>query len=289
MSANLKPALTPLSSASDHRPTSHPLRHEYLTGYTLDDVYGQTPAVLSSGQHDDRFYANLYQTLAKGEDFRATFVNKRRDGSIFHAEQSISPISDEKGCITHYISVSKDITTRVNKEQALVYAATHDKLTGLYNRRHGEKLLNEAYLYAQAQQEPLSLLVCDIDHFKQINDRFGHPAGDRALHNVATHLLHGVRSRDPVIRWGGEEFIIVLSQCAAAPAFELAERLRHRLQNYRDAEVGSLTLSLGLATLKTNETLEQLIARADAAAYQAKHQGRNRTVVASDNHLMASG
>jgi len=106
-----------------------------LTGYSLDEVRGKTPAMLRSGQHDQAFYAGLHTALQGGRDFRATFVNRRRDGTLYHAEQSISPVADEKGRITHYVSVSKDISARVIREQTLQHAASHDALTGLLNRR----------------------------------------------------------------------------------------------------------------------------------------------------------
>ncbi len=122
--------------------------------------------------------------------------------------------------------------------------------------------------------------MCDIDHFKQINDRFGHPAGDRVLRDVARILRQSVRSRDAVIRWGGEEFVIVLEDCPPGPAAELAERMRARIGEHRDAEVGACTVSLGLATRVPHETTDALFARADAALYQAKRSGRNRLAVA---------
>ena len=200
---------------------------------------------------------------------------------MFHAEQSISPVCDESGQVTHYVSVSKDVSEWVDKERALLDAATRDPLTGLHNRRGGEKILDEAHADARQHGRPLSLLVCDIDHFKRVNDRFGHPAGDRVLRDVACMLRLAVRSRDAVIRWGGEEFVIVLDSCTEARAAELAERIRGRVEAHRDAEVGALTLSIGLATLLTGETAQQLVGRADAALYDAKRGGRNRWSVAS--------
>ncbi|CAJ0783332.1 hypothetical protein LMG7141_01376 [Ralstonia condita] len=250
------------------------------TGYTVDEIQGSTPALFKSGKHDETFYAAMRRSLASGRDFRATFINRRRDGTLYHAEQSISPIFDEKGCISHYVSVSKDITKRVEREQALLRAATKDKLTGLHNRHHGEKVLAEAYITARTLEHPLTLVMCDIDHFKQINDRFGHPTGDRILVELAGLLKQAVRSRDAVIRWGGEEFMIVLEDCAQKDAVDLAERIRDRVNAYEDAEVGSLSLSLGLATLAPDEAIDKLISRADSALYDAKRSGRNRLSVA---------
>ena len=122
--------------------------------------------------------------------------------------------------------------------------------------------------------------MCDIDHFKRINDGFGHPAGDRVLRDVARILRQSVRSRDAVIRWGGEEFVIVLDNCPLPAAIELAERIRVRVSAHQDAEVGPVTLSLGVATRTQDEAIDPLIARADEALYKAKRGGRNQLSVA---------
>lgn len=174
-----------------------------ITGYAVDELVGKTPALLQSGKHDKAFYDGLRESLASGQDFNATFVNRRRDGSLYHAEQSISPIADDTGKITHYVSVSKDISERVQQEEALRHEASQDKLTGLYNRRYGEQLLNQAHQNAVSKERPLTVVFCDIDHFKRVNDQFGHPAGDRVLKEVSAVMGATVRSRDVVIRWGG--------------------------------------------------------------------------------------
>lgn len=250
------------------------------TGYTVDEIQGSTPAMFKSGKHDEAFYAAMRRSLASGQNFRATF-NRRRDGSLYHAEQSISPIFGEKGRISHYVSVSKDITKRVEREQALLRAATKDKLTGLHNRHHGEQLLAERYRTARTLQRPLTLVMCDIDHFKRINDEFGHPTGDRVLAEVADMLRQAVRSRDAVIRWGGEEFMIVLDECSQTDTVDLAKRILDRVNAHEDGEVPALTLSLGLATLAPDEAIDELIARADSALYDAKRAGRNRLSIAA--------
>ncbi|WP_024973006.1 sensor domain-containing diguanylate cyclase [Ralstonia pickettii] len=251
------------------------------TGYTVDEIQGSTPAMFKSGKHDEAFYAAMRRSLASGQNFRATFINRRRDGSLYHAEQSISPIFGEKGRISHYVSVSKDITKRVEREQALLRAATKDKLTGLHNRHHGEQLLAERYRTARTLQRPLTLVMCDIDHFKRINDEFGHPTGDRVLAEVADMLRQAVRSRDAVIRWGGEEFMIVLDECSQTDTVDLAKRILDRVNAHEDGEVPALTLSLGLATLAPDEAINELIARADSALYDAKRAGRNRLSIAA--------
>ncbi|NGE62145.1 GGDEF domain-containing protein, partial [Enterobacter hormaechei] len=137
------------------------------------------------------------------------------------------------------------------------------------------------YRTARTLQRPLTLAMCDIDHFKRINDEFGHPTGDRVLAEVADMLRQAVRSRDAVIRWGGEEFMIVLNECSQTDAVDLAKRILDRVNAYEDEEIPTLTLSLGLATLAPNEAIDELIARADSALYEAKRTGRNRLSIAT--------
>lgn len=251
-----------------------------LTQHPMQEVMGKTPAIFSSGKHDADFYACLRTLLESGKDFRATFINRRSDGSLYHAAQSISPIINDRGVITHYVSVSKDITEQVESEQKWRQEAVEDKLTGLYTRRYGEELAKRSALKAQTDGTPLAVIICDIDHFKRVNDTYGHAAGDRVLRSVAQSLRQAVRTADAVVRWGGEEFVILLDTCPQTAAVELAERIRRQVEAQPDVEVGTVTLSLGLALLKPDETIEQAIARADTALYQSKHGGRNRVSVA---------
>lgn len=260
---------------------------ESATGYSLSDLVGRTPALLRSGEHDEAFYEEMHRTISEGRDFRATFVNRRRDGSFFHVEQTISTIFDDAGHATHHISVSKDISPRVKREKALWRAATQDKLTGLYNRHYGEQTLQNAFLKAQEGHESLSLMIVDVDNFKQINDKYGHIAGDRIL-TAVSHILQGaVRSQDAVIRWGGDEFVIALVDCKIDNATELAERVRSRVDAYRDEEFGSITVSLGVASFIADETVNDLMARADESLYDAKRSGRNRVSVDMDSKLFS--
>lgn len=253
-----------------------------VTGYCYEDLIGKTPAILRSGQQDDASYEKLHASLKNGEPFRAVFTNRRRDGSIYYAEQSISPIPDSQGKITNYVSVSKDITELVLREQALREAASIDKLTGVSNRLHGDTVLKKARTEAIEKNQALSLIVADIDFFKQINDRFGHLTGDRVLRDVAQTLRKSVRTGDTVIRWGGEEFLIVLGNCGLEQAIALAERIRASVERQTDHEVGQVTLSLGIASLRTDEAIEGTIERADKSLYEAKRGGRNRVSVSRE-------
>ncbi|MFQ2709224.1 GGDEF domain-containing protein [Aeromonas caviae] len=137
-------------------------------------------------------------------------------------------------------------------------------------------MLSEAYSFTLSREESMSLILCDIDHFKQINDSFGHPVGDQILAQVSGLLRKSVRGNDRIIRWGGEEFLILLENCTDMVAAELAERLRLRIASEQFQNVGKVTVSLGVASLFQKESLEQLISRCDEALYKSKRNGRNQ-------------
>ena len=255
---------------------------EALTGYRAEEVKGQTPALLGSGEQSPDFYRKMWQTLEDNRPFQARFINRRKDGSRYFVEQSIAPVLDEHGRRTHFISTAWHVDELVEREKALHAMATEDKLTGLLTRRAGDDALHGALHAHLIGGEPLSVVICDIDHFKTVNDRFGHLAGDRIIQQVAKVIHQQVRASDPAIRWGGEEFLIVV-RANSAVAMGLAERLRKAVEQLRDAEVGQVTLSLGVVEMLPGESIEQLLGRADGALYRAKRSGRNCAISGAGN------
>lgn len=168
-------------------------------------------------------------------------------------------------------------------DEQLQRLASEDPLTGLYNRRIGMEWLQQGLARSLRSHRPLSLMMIDIDHFKQVNDNYGHLNGDRVLVELAALIKASVRQYDFAVRYGGEEFLIVLEDCALETAQLLAERLRQMAEAHRiviDSETTiTFTLSIGVAEL-AGEAMDQLIGRADNALYQAKRTGRNRVVLA---------
>ena len=158
--------------------------------------------------------------------------------------------------------------------------ANVDTLTNCFNRRWLEHVFERESTRCAFNEQPLSLLMLDVDHFKAYNDQHGHLAGDYALCLVAHTLRNQLRPKDSLVRFGGEEFVILLPELAASEARAIGERLRKSLEQITSfySPVGVLpgvTISLGLAEMQTADSLQGLIARADAALYQAKQQGRN--------------
>jgi diguanylate cyclase (GGDEF)-like protein/PAS domain S-box-containing protein len=157
--------------------------------------------------------------------------------------------------------------------------ATTDGLTGIFNRRTFDLRLEDEFLRAKRYGAPLSLLLMDVDKFKQYNDSFGHPAGDEVLKTVAKILADGVRATDIAARYGGEEFALILTGTESPGALILADRLRQRIEEYPWAN-RAVTSSIGVCTFRADMRVKaELTAGADAALYAAKEAGRNRVVV----------
>jgi diguanylate cyclase (GGDEF)-like protein len=155
-----------------------------------------------------------------------------------------------------------------------------DPLTGLANRRYFDERIQQALSLAHRQAQPLTVVMTDIDHFKSVNDRFGHDVGDRVLKGYARLMTEMTRAEDLVARWGGEEFILLLPMTGVRQAREVTERIRIALPQKDLAGNGHrVTASFGISQLLPGESIAELIKRADTALYQAKHGGRNRTVV----------
>ena len=253
---------------------------EKMTGYSSAEVLGRTPQLLHSGQHPPAFYTQLHAALKRGESCQNTFTNRHKNGHFYHAAQTITPLKDANGNIQHYVSVSKDVTELVTNTQELRRQAHQDPLTGLLNRRAGEKQLHRCQQDAILHGQSYALILGDIDEFKQINDSFGHEVGDHVLRRCATVLNSAVRSGDAVVRWGGEEFLIVLPGCPPQAAQELAERIRNAVAAQQDPTAGQITMSLGVASWRSPEDEMELLRRTDQALYHAKESGRNQVMVA---------
>jgi two-component system cell cycle response regulator len=153
-----------------------------------------------------------------------------------------------------------------------------DQLTGLPNRHRTAEQLVDELKRAHRYGTPLSIVLCDIDHFKSVNDTYGHNIGDDVLRQVARTLAQAVRNVDTVARWGGEEFLVILPNTSPAGARIVAERVRQQVERAPAVPGGPerRTLSLGVATFCEDPTPEALLERADQALYRAKHRGRNR-------------
>ena len=294
--------LRQLSSAVEHSPISIVimditgsieyvnLKFTEVTGFTLDEVRGKTPQdTFGSSNTQPETRAEHWQTILSGNEWRGEMENCKKNGESYWAAVSISPITDSNGIITHFVSINEDITVRKENEEkiqrlnaGLEQLAMTDYLTNLYNRRYFMQRGAEEFKRARRNNQPLALLMMDIDHFKNVNDTYGHDAGDMALQQVAATLKSSLREIDILGRIGGEEFAVLLPNISLHEAAVLAERVRKAVAG-TSVEIpgGSLTItiSIGVAVL-TNETsgIDNILKNADVAMYQAKSCGGNCVV-----------
>jgi len=227
-----------------------------------------------------------FEKLASGSSEKHV-VSLEIDGSPRFYEIQSSLLQHPKGDTGIFLVILRDIQDQKKLETRLRYLAVTDPLTGVYNRGHVFRLAEQHIQRAKEQRQDLSMIIFDIDHFKQINDAFGHQTGDQALVELVRVCQDNLRTLDIFGRYGGEEFLVILPGLDAVSAGQVAERLRSKVAGLQldglpaDARV---TISLGVASLTGNhgEDLDSLIAQADRALYQAKAEGRNRVSISSE-------
>jgi len=246
------------------------------TGYKKSDLIGSTNKIFKSGKHSASFFEKMYDVIMNKETFQGVFINKKKNGDIYHEEQTITPILDENDEIKHFVSTSKDITERIELEAQLKRLATIDSLTGIYNRyKINEEILSE-FTRAHRYNEEFALIMFDIDFFKKVNDTYGHDVGDYVLKEMSEIIQNNIRETDKFGRWGGEEFMLLAPHCDHATACALADKLRTCVQEYKFDTVGEVTVSIGVSIYQKDDTKESLLKRVDDALYEAKEGGRNR-------------
>jgi diguanylate cyclase (GGDEF)-like protein/PAS domain S-box-containing protein len=257
-----------------------------LTGYALDEAIGRRPAELvSSGKQEPAFYKQLWDTILAGEVWHGELVNRRKDGSYYDEELTITPVRMDGMNVSHFIAIKQDVSTRKTAEAELRTLATTDTLTDLANRRHFMEQLTLALARHQRHETPSALLMLDLDWFKSVNDRHGHAVGDQVLVHIARTLQASLRRIDLLGRLGGEEFAILLPDTEITGAVEFSERLRRSIAKQpaitRAGEI-PMTASIGVtAFADTDHTIDTILARADRALYRAKANGRNRVELES--------
>jgi diguanylate cyclase (GGDEF)-like protein len=241
----------------------------------------------------NRGYGFVVADLGRFNAFfnRAGHLREPLDGSVLRYTEHIEMARHVNAMLNQKLLAERDLreyqarledTVRHRTEQLeektreLENLASLDSLTGAMNRRAFLKSVQRELSRAARHDHNLSLLFLDIDRFKQVNDRFGHAAGDEVLRVVVKAIRQRIRVSDLVARWGGEEFIVLAPETDAEGATGLAESIRELVSALEIPEVGQVTCSLGMALWDTRETFESLCARADAALYQAKQAGRNR-------------
>lgn len=247
-----------------------------ITDFAPEEVVGKTPRLLSSGRHRPGFYRRMWRTLALTGQWQGEVWNRRRNGQIYPQWLSIFALKDKEGVVTRYAAMFTDITACKAAEKHLRRLATHDGLTGLPNRALAQDRLAQALARARRGRTGVAVLYLDLDLFKEVNDAWGHEAGDTVLQTVARRLMTCVRRSDTVARMGGDEFLIVLPETGERGVAEAVSAKVVRSLS-RPIPVGeghcSVGVSIGLSLYPLDGgDAKGLIRVADAAMYADKQQ-----------------
>lgn len=252
---------------------------ERVTGFNATEVIGKTPAIFQSGEHDKKFYDELWNTIRAGKPFSEVFINRRKDGSLYYEEKTITPIKDESGEVIYYVATGKDISDRIKVQERLQFMATHDALTELPNRTLLRDRLLQAINKSERDATRVAVLFLDMDKFKHVNDSLGHIVGDQLLQIIAGRLTHCIRKGDTLARLGGDEFTIIMEGIAEIDdvnriADKVVEQLRESV--FIESYELNITTSIGITICPDDATtVDALLKNADIAMYRAKARGGN--------------
>ena len=242
-----------------------------MTGYDKEELIGKKHTLLRHPDMRDSIYQELWETIAQGNAWKGRIKNYTKNKIAYWIDISIEAIFNN-GNIVGYQAVEQNIT----QETFFEALAKIDILTGLSNRLAIEEFVSSFIRETQEYQKVFSIIMADIDDFKQINDLYGHQRGDEVLKEISEIFKSLIRANDHIGRWGGEEFLIVLPQTSYIQAKELAERLRHGVSSYMFKTIGHKTASFGVAEIEEKDTINSLIEKADKALYISKEVGKNR-------------
>jgi len=253
---------------------------EQILGYRSEEIVGKNRKVLRSGRHEPVFYEEIWNTIDTTGSWQGEVWERHKNGRVIPVWFSINSLCDGKGDIERYIAILYDLTDQKKAQERINYLAHYDVLTGLPNRAMFKDRLSHAVKLAERQETMLALLFIDLDNFKQVNDTYGHHAGDELLCQVAEKLQATVRKSDTLSRLGGDEFIIALEDIKNPVAVKTtAEKIVQMLSEpviLGEASV-FLSASIGIALFPDDgRDIETLVKHADMAMYRAKDEGRNQ-------------
>ncbi|QSZ42780.1 PAS domain S-box protein [Sulfurimonas aquatica] len=245
------------------------------TGYKKSELIGKHVKIFKSGHNSDEVYKKLWTTVLSGNIFREIIINTKKDKQNFYQEMTITPMRDEEGEINNFIVTAQDVTNRMELESKLKTLATRDTLTGIYNRHKINEEIDIEIANYKRYARAFALLMIDVDHFKKVNDTYGHDKGDYVLKEITEIISRSIRITDKFGRWGGEEFVVLLPEITKEGAIKIATKLKELIANHIFKDVGKQTVSIGVSEFHANDSKDELIKRADDALYEAKDGGRD--------------
>lgn len=251
-----------------------------MSGYTSAETIGQNISLIKSGNHDAAYYQNLWTTITRGEIWSNETIERHKDGHLYTVQQTITPIRNEAGAISHFIAIHEDITAKKQTEERIRHMAEFDALTNLPNRALFYDRLKQSLAIAKRNKRQLALLFLDLDGFKQVNDSFGHHVGDLLLKAVTLRLKKCARESDIIARLGGDEFTIILPEVnGRTDSITVAEKIIALVAKPYPLEGHDVRISasIGIAHYAGSGSSDpdKLVNLADRAMYEAKKQGKN--------------
>ncbi|WP_350646807.1 sensor domain-containing diguanylate cyclase [Pseudomonas sp. HY13-MNA-CIBAN-0226] len=260
---------------------------ERLTGYTESEAIGETLRRFCNLPDVDVDVFDEHLTFAREEGWHSRdYLCQHKSGHTFFAQTMIAVLREEDDEFSGYTVVCRDITERKVSSDNLANLLTKDHLTGAVNRAHFFNLAEKEFARANRYGQSISIIMLDADHFKQVNDSWGHPMGDEVLKSIVKIAEGVLRPGDTIARFGGEEFAVMLPKSNGLEASVVAERLRSSIEASSVSSAGGeikITVSIGCASMsESRSTLKQLLVCADAALYHAKSKGRNCIVDIDD-------
>lgn len=248
-----------------------------VTGYAKEEIIGKSHSILRHPDTPIATYHDLWGTIKNGVVWSGEMLDVTKEGNDIWLYTVITPEIDNKNIVTGYTAVSQNITDKKIIEK-MSYT---DHLTKLYNRHKMDEIIKEEIARNSRYSVPFSIVLLDIDKFKTVNDEYGHHGGDLVLRSISNVLKEHCRITDKSCRWGGEEFLIVLTDTELSSAAIFAEKIRAAIEN-TDIPVlngNRVTISAGVTEYRAGESIENTISRADDGLYHAKNNGRNRVEI----------
>ncbi|MFN2258044.1 MAG: GGDEF domain-containing protein, partial [Desulfuromonadaceae bacterium] len=243
-----------------------------ISGYEVHELLGQNHNIIRHPDMPSSVFEDMWHSIKSGKIWHGEVKNRTKEGGFYWVDTTVSPVCDSLGDVYGYMAVRHDITDKKRIEQLSIT----DPLTGLFNRLKLDEELKHEHTRYERYGHKFAVILFDIDHFKRINDTYGHLSGDKVLQEFSALSKSHLRDTDVLGRWGGEEFLIVAPGTDSDGAINLAEKLRQAIAEFDFTHVGTVTASFGVAVIQEHEESDRLLKRMDEALYQAKEQGRNQ-------------
>jgi diguanylate cyclase (GGDEF)-like protein/PAS domain S-box-containing protein len=255
-----------------------------ISKYSRDELLGSTHKIINSGCHPRSFFKQMWSTIAQGDIWNGEICNRNKQGELYWVDTTIVPFKDRHGVLQQYIAIRTDITQLKQSEDHARYMALHDELTGLPNRRYMQDYIKQVIASNRSKGTYSAMIMLDLDNFKNINDTLGHSVGDNLLKMVAARLLLNTPQPNSIIRLGGDEFLVILSNLsmqyeeAHDAVLQVANKLKTELNKpyFLNEQSVHTTSSSGVFIFKDFNLSENAFLKyADMALYHAKGNGKN--------------